>query len=61
MLRPTLPSPTWMFMDSMGKQIYQCAQYKQKICLQNMTAETLKPFLRIILTKTFPFMYQLLM
>ena len=31
-----------MFMDCIRKQTYQCAQYRLKICLQNMTAETLR-------------------
>ena len=34
---------TWMFMDSMRMQTYQCAQYTSaNKLLQNMTGETLR-------------------
>ena len=62
--------PTWMFMDSIRKQIYQCAQYKLKIVYKT-TAETLRKhffynkinflcFHAVLLVKNFPIMYQLL-
>ena len=60
--------PTWMFMDCMRKETYQCAQYKLKIVYKAWQQKQTGKFYKNIkflasrdreVVKTFPLMYQL--